>query len=249
MVNSEKTVLITGATGDFGKAFAQKFYDGGFSLILHGRNPEKLAALQEEFPGSQVLCFDITDMDAVADALADFPAVDVLVNNAGGAIGQDPADESQLSDWMGMIDSNVRGLVAVTHAFLPKMVEAGHGHIINIGSVAGNYCYPGGHVYNGCKAFVKQFSGALRADLIGKNVRVTNIEPGIAETQFSLVRFKGDADRAAAVYADTDALQAEDVAESVYWVAVQPPHVNVSRLEIMSTMQATGPLSVHRKGN
>ena len=249
MVNSEKTVLITGATGDFGKAFAQKFYDGGFSLILHGRNPEKLAALQEEFSGSQVLCFDITDMDAVAEALADFPAVDVLVNNAGGAIGQDPADESQLSDWMGMIDSNVRGLVAVTHAFLPKMVEAGRGHIINIGSVAGNYCYPGGHVYNGCKAFVKQFSGALRADLIGKNVRVTNIEPGIAETQFSLVRFKGDADRAAAVYADTDALQAEDVAESVYWVAAQPPHVNVSRLEIMSTMQATGPLSVHRKGN
>ncbi len=247
MTGPQKTVLITGATGDFGRAFARKFFDGGYSLILHGRNAEKLAALQEEFPGSQTLCFDITDSDAVIEVLADVPTVDVLVNNAGGAIGQDAAFDSKLSDWMDMIDSNVRGLVAVTHALLPKMVEAGRGHIINIGSVAGNYCYPGGHVYNGYKAFVKQFSGALRADLIGQNIRVTNIEPGIAETQFSLVRFKGDADRAAAVYANTDALKAEDVAESVFWAAMQPPHVNVSRLEIMSTMQATGPLSVYRK--
>lgn len=246
---TQKTVLITGATGDFGRAFARRFADGGFSLVLHGRNAEKLAALEVEFPGCKTLCFDITDSDAVVAALADCPAVDVLVNNAGGALGQDSADEAKLSDWMGMIDSNVSGLVAVTHALLPKMVAAGSGHIINIGSVAGNYCYPGGHVYNGCKAFVKQFSGALRADLIGKNVRVTNVEPGIAETQFSLVRFKGDAEKAAAVYAGTDALQAEDVAESVFWVAAQPAHVNVSRLEIMSTMQATGPLSVHRKGS
>lgn len=244
---TQKTVLITGATGDFGRAFARRFADGGFSLILHGRNPKKLEALEIEFPGAKTLCFDITDSEAVTGALAGVPAVDVLVNNAGGAIGQDAAFDSKLSDWMGMIDSNVRGLVAVTHALLPKMVKAGRGHIINIGSVAGNYCYPGGHVYNGCKAFVKQFSGALRADLVGQNVRVTNIEPGIAETQFSLVRFKGDAEKAAAVYAGTDALQANDVAESVFWVAIQPAHVNVSRLEIMSTMQATGPLSVHRK--
>ena len=247
MSKAGKTVLITGATGDFGKAFARKFYAGGFLLVLHGRNQAKLEALKAEFPDAQLLCFDITDRDCVVEALRDLDAVDVLINNAGGALGQEPAYESNLDDWASMIDSNVQGLVAVTHTMLPKMIAAGRGHIINIGSVAGNYCYPGGHVYNGCKAFVKQFSGALRADLIGKNVRVTNIETGIAETQFSTVRFKGDVEKAAAVYADTDTLKAEDVAESVYWVAIQPPHVNVSRLEITATMQATGPLLVHRK--
>jgi len=241
-----KTVLITGATGDFGRAFAQIFSRNGYSLILHGRNENKLAALEDEFSGARTLCFDITDENAVSEALADLPKIDVLINNAGGAIGLEPAYESELSDWLMMIDSNVRGLVAVTNKVLPKMVEAGSGHIINIGSTAGNYCYPGGHVYNGCKAFVKQFSGALRADLIDKNVRVTNIEPANVETEFSLKRFKGDAERAASIYEGANALKAEDIAESVYWAVCQPPHVNISRMEIMPTQQANGPMAVHR---
>jgi len=244
-----KTVLITGATGDFGIAFARKFSAQGYSLILHGRNAEKLGVLKDEFPDARTLCFDITDSEAVIDGLSDLPAIDVLINNAGGAIGLEPAYESDLSDWLMMIDSNVRGLVAVTNKILPKMVEVGGGHIINIGSTAGNYAYPGGHVYNGCKAFVKSFSGALRADLIDKNVRVTNIEPANVETEFSLKRFKGDADRAASIYEGANALKADDIAESVYWAVSQPPHVNISRMEIMPTQQANGPMAIHRKAN
>jgi len=241
-----KTVLITGATGDFGVAFARKFSAQGCSLILHGRNADKLEAMQAEFPDARLLCFDITDMDAVKAGLKDIGSIDVLINNAGGAIGLEPAYESDLSDWLMMIDSNVRGLVAVTNMILPKMVEARHGHIINIGSTAGNYAYPGGHVYNGCKAFVKNFSGALRADLIDKNVRVTNIEPANVETEFSLKRFKGDAARAASIYEGANALQADDIAESVYWAASQPAHVNITRMEIMPTQQANGPMAIYR---
>ena len=244
-----KSVFITGATGDFGKAFAKKFSDHGYSLILHGRNSEKLAALEAEFSGCRTLCFDITDVDAVKEAIATIDSVDVLINNAGGAIGLEPAYDSDLSDWLMMIDSNVRGLVSVTNLILPKMVEAGSGHIINIGSTAGNYCYPGGHVYNGCKAFVKYFSGALRADLIDKNVRVTNIEPANVETEFSLKRFKGDEARAASVYEGANALKADDIAESVYWAVSQPGHVNISRMEIMPTQQANGPMAIHRTGS
>lgn len=246
---TQKTVLITGATGDFGIAFARKFAAQGYTLLLHGRNAEKLAALEAEFSDVHTLCFDITDIEATKDALQDLSGIDVLINNAGGAIGLEPAYESELSDWLSMIDSNVRGLVAVTNMILPKMVEAEHGHIVNIGSTAGNYCYPGGHVYNGCKAFVKQFSGALRADLIDKNVRVTNIEPANVETEFSLKRFKGDAERAASIYEGANALQADDIAESVYWVVSQPPHVNISRMEIMPTQQANGPMAIHRTGS
>ena len=247
MSSSPKTVLITGATGGFGEAFARKFAAQGYSLILHGRNADKLEALSSEFSDVQTLCFDITDIDAIESALLDLPPIDVLVNNAGGALGLDPAYEASLSDWLSMIDINVKGLVAVTHAILPKMVDVGCGHIVNIGSTAGNYVYPGGHVYNASKAFVKFFSGALRADLISKNVRVTNIEPANVETQFSLVRFKGDKEKADAVYDGYEPLKAEDVAESVYWAVSQPTHVNISRLEIMSTQQANGPMAIYRK--
>ena len=242
-----KSVLITGATGGFGEAFARKFAAQGYSLILHGRNPDKLKKLLTEFPDARALCFDIADIGAIKDTLEDLPSIDLLINNAGGALGLDPAYDAELTDWLGMVDINIKGLVAVTHAILPKMVGAGHGHIVNIGSTAGNYVYPGGHVYNASKAFVKYFSGALRADLIDKNVRVTNIEPANVETQFSLVRFKGDQEKADAVYAGADVLQPEDIAENVYWVVSQPPHVNISRLEIMSTTQANGPMAVHRK--
>ena len=196
---------------------------------------------------SEIIDTGISDIDAIESALLDLPPIDVLVNNAGGALGLDPAYEASLSDWLSMIDINVKGLVAVTHAILPKMVDVGCGHIVNIGSTAGNYVYPGGHVYNASKAFVKFFSGALRADLISKNVRVTNIEPANVETQFSLVRFKGDKEKADAVYDGYEPLKAEDVAESVYWAVSQPTHVNISRLEIMSTQQANGPMAIYRK--
>jgi 3-hydroxy acid dehydrogenase/malonic semialdehyde reductase len=250
-----KIVFITGATGGFGQAFARRFAAAGCDLVLHGRTQSKLDAMRAELEnafGVRVcdVCFDITDMDAIARGIAglpdDFAAVDLLVNNAGGALGQSSAEESALADWLAMIEMNNAALVAVTHPVLQGMAARGRGHIINIGSTAGNYPYPGGHVYCAVKAFVKQFSLALRADTYSKGVRVTNIEPGMVETQFSLARFKGDAAQAEAVYAGTDALQAEDIAESVFWTATLPEHFNINRIEMMPTRQAPGPLVVDR---
>ena len=251
-----QTILITGATGDFGRAFANRFALVGAKLILHGRNVEKLEKLQSELQAAHsdietCICqFDITDIDATLKALdaisEDFAEIDLLINNAGGALGQAGAVESDLADWLAMIDMNNKSLVAVTHHVLQGMAARKRGHIINIGSTAGNYPYPGGHVYCAAKAFVKQFSLSLRSDTLDKNVRVTNIEPAMVETQFSKVRFKGDEEKANAVYAGTQALQAEDIAESAYWAATLPEHVNINRLEIMPTRQAPGPLMVDR---
>ncbi len=237
-----KTVLITGATGDFGKAMSARFAAAGYNLILHGRSPEKLATLKAK---GENLCFDLTDRKAMEDALKN-RKIDILVNNAGGALGQDKAQDSSLDDWEAMIEMNVLGLVRMTHMVLGGMVERKSGHIINIGSTAGNYPYPGGHVYCASKAFVKQFSLALRSDLQGTKVRVTNIEPGMVETQFSLVRFKGDEAKAKAVYANTNPLKPEDVAEAVIWAASQPEHVNINRIEMMPTTQSPGALQVER---
>lgn len=244
-------VLITGATGDFGVAFAKRFADAGSKLVLHGRDPEKLAALAANLKTPvHTLAFDITDHGAMVRALeflpAEFAEIDLLINNAGGAIGQDAFYTQPVDDYQTMIDVNVTGLVQMTRAVLPGMVTRGRGHIINIGSIAGNYPYPGGHVYCAAKAFVKQFSLSLRSDLNATGVRVTNIEPGMVETQFSLVRFKGDAARAQAVYAGANPLTASDVAESVFWAATLPEHVNINRIELMPTTQAPGPLQVHR---
>lgn len=250
-----KTVLITGATGDFGKAFATRFAEIGSRLVLHGRNKDKLSALAEELSEAHgvavaVCVCDVSDSRAISKAVAaiaeDFRDIDLLINNAGLALGQEGASDADLSDWLTMIDVNNRGLVTFTHEVLKIMNERGAGHIINIGSTAGSYPYPGGHVYCASKAFVKQFSLSLRADLLDKNIRVTNIEPGMVETQFSTVRFKGDAEKAANVYASTDPLTAEDVAESVFWAATLPPHFNVNRIEMMPTRQAPGPLAVDR---
>ena len=237
-----KTVLITGATGDFGKAMSERFAKAGYNLILHGRSPEKLAALKIK---AETVCFDLTDRAAMEKALKN-KQIDVLVNNAGGALGQDKAQNSALDDWEAMIEMNVTGLVRMTHMVLGGMVERKSGHIINIGSTAGNYPYPGGHVYCASKAFVKQFSLALRSDLQGTKVRVTNIEPGMVETQFSLVRFKGDEAKAKAVYANTNPLKPEDVAEAVIWAASLPEHVNINRIEMMPTTQSPGALQVER---
>jgi len=246
-----QTVLITGATGGFGQAFARQFAALGCNLILTSRRTDELKKLAGTLsvPLHQAIV-DVTKRDEiekfVATLPADFQGVDCLINNAGGALGLEPAFESNLDDWLTMIHANVTGLVTLTHALLPRMVQAKRGHIINIGSVAGNYAYPNGHVYCAVKAFVGHFSAALRADLIAHNVRVTNIEPGLAETPFSLNRFKGDAERAAKVYEHANPLTADDIAEAVMWAATRPARVNINRIEVMPTTQATGPLAVYR---
>jgi 3-hydroxy acid dehydrogenase/malonic semialdehyde reductase len=244
-------VLITGATGGFGSAFARRFAALGSKLILIGRRTDKLNALRDELKTDvHTVELDIRDRKAIDQAFGslpgDFAAVETLVNNAGLALGADPAQKSDPDDWETMIDTNDKGLVFATRALLPGMIERGRGHVINIGSTAGSYPYPGGHVYCASKAFVKQFSLALRADLQGTGVRVTNVEPGMCETDFSLVRFKGDTEKAGKVYANTTPLTADDVAEAVFWAATLPPHFNVNRVEIMPTTQAFGPLSIHR---
>lgn len=245
--------MITGATGGFGKAFVERFAALDCSLILHGRNENKLDTLIKTLNvPAYKLVFDITNKKQTLEALksipADFQNIDVLINNAGGALGLDKFQDSQLDDLENMIEMNNSSLIRITHQILPKMVHNKRGHIINIGSIAGNWPYPAGHVYCAVKAFVKQFSLALRADLNETNVRVTNIEPGMAETPFSLARFKGDTEKAAAVYANTAPLTAEDIAETVVWAACLPEHVNINTLEVMPTKQSFAPLSVERHG-
>ncbi len=243
--------MITGATGGFGSAFARCFAAMGCRLVLHARNVEKLDALRAELSvDSHPLVFDVTDKKATIAQIAaipeDFKAIDLLINNAGGALGLDKAYEAELEDWEAMIAMNDTALVRITRLILPGMVERKKGHIINIGSTAGNYPYPGGNVYCASKAFVKQFSLALRADLAGTRVRVTNIEPGQVETAFSLARFKGDAEKAKAVYADTENITADDIAEAVSWAATLPERMNINRVEIMPTVQSFGGLPVER---
>lgn len=249
---SPSVVMITGATGDFGTAFAKRFAALGAKLILVGRNSSKLRDLTADLKVPvHPKELDVRDRKAVEAALnalpADFAGIDLLVNNAGLALGADPAFKSNIDDWETMIDTNDKALAVITGLVLPGMVDRGKGHIINISSTAASYPYPGGHVYCASKAFVTQFSLALRADLNGTGVRVTSVEPGMVETSFSLVRFKGDAEKAAKVYADTVPLTPHDVAEAVIWAATLPPHFNVNRLEIMPTVQAPGPLNVYRK--
>lgn len=249
--HTPKCVFITGATGGFGKAFVERFSNLGSKLIVHGRSQEKLDDLcaNLSLPHYKVV-FDICDKEATLSALSaipvDFQDIDLLINNAGGAVGLDKFQDAPLDDLETMIEMNNNSLIRITNHVIKGMVERKSGHIINIGSIAGNWPYPGGHVYCAVKAFVKQFSLALRPDLAGTNVRVTNIEPGMAETPFSLNRFKGDADKAASVYANTVPLTAEDIAESVFWAATLPEHVNVNTLEVMPTQQSFSPLAVER---
>ncbi|MEJ1995399.1 MAG: SDR family oxidoreductase [Limibacillus sp.] len=245
------TVFITGATSGFGEATARRFIDEGAKVIGTGRRQERLDAMAKELGEAfHPLALDVRDESAVNEAVAalpsDFASVDVLVNNAGLALGLEPAQAAKMSDWDTMIDTNCKGLVYCTRALLPGMVERDLGHVINLGSVAGTYPYPGGNVYGATKAFVHQFSLNLRADLIGKNVRVTSVEPGLAETEFSLVRFKGDSDKAKQPYANLQPMTAEDIAEAIYWVATLPRHVNINVVEMMPTMQAFNPFNFAR---
>ncbi len=248
-----KTILITGATSGFGEAIARLFAKNGWQLILTGRRQQRLDKLQTELGGPEKVhtcCFDISDRKAVEQAITMLPTqfaeVDVLINNAGLALGLEPADQTNLDDWEAMVDTNIKGLMYCTRTVLPMMKQKHSGYIINIGSVAGNWPYPGGNVYCGTKAFVRQFSLAIRADLLGSGIRVSNIEPGNAETEFSMVRFKENEQRAQSVYKDTKALTAHDIADTVWWLVNTPEHVNITTMEIMPTQQANGPLAIYR---
>jgi 3-hydroxy acid dehydrogenase/malonic semialdehyde reductase len=220
-------------------------------VVATARRVDRVEALASEF-GARILplALDVRDRPAVAAAVAalpaEFAAVDVLVNNAGLALGLKPAQDADLDDWDQMIDTNCKGLVYCTRAILPGMVARGRGHVINLGSVAGTYPYPGGNVYGGTKAFVHQFSLNLRSDLHGTGVRVTCVEPGMADTEFSLVRFSGDKAKADNVYAGMRPMTADDIAESIHWAATMPPHVNVNTIELMATAQSFGPFQVAR---
>ena len=243
-----KTILITGATSGFGAACARRFAAAGWKLILTGRRAARLEQMQEELGEAVVrtLAFDVRDREAVEQSLAGIDA-DVLLNNAGLALGLEPAWGVDPEDWETMVDTNVKGVMYCTLAVLPGMVARNHGHIVNISSTAAHWPYPGGNVYGATKAFVEQFTRNLRADLLGTRVRATCLAPGMAETEFSNVRFKGDDTRAGKVYAGSEPLRAEDIAEIVYFVVTLPGHVNINALEVMSISQSWGHLAVHRK--
>lgn len=250
---SSPVVLITGATAGFGAATARRFVAAGWKAVVTGRRADRLAALVAELGGPDKVhaaAFDIRDSAAIDAAVAALPEgfrdVDLLINNAGLARGTAPAQDCDLDDWRTMIETNVTGLVTITHRLLPVLI-ARKGAIINLSSVAASYPYPGGNVYGGTKAFVRQFSLGLRSDLAGTGVRVTSIEPGMCETEFTLVRTGGNQVASDALYRGADPLQAADIAETLYWVATQPPHVNINTLELMPVRQAFGPFLVARK--
>jgi 3-hydroxy acid dehydrogenase / malonic semialdehyde reductase len=243
--------FVTGASSGFGSAIARRFAQEGAQVIAAARRLDRLNALKSDF-GDAILPLelDVRDKEQVSGAIASLPAeyqnVDLLVNNAGLSLSLEPAHRVPLEDWETMVDTNIKGLLYCTRLILPGMVERGSGHVINIGSVAARYPYPGGNVYGATKAFVRQFSLNLRADLLGTPIRVTDIEPGLAETEFSLVRFKGDTERAGSLYKGTTPLTPADIADTVYWVANRPAHVNINTIEMMPVCQAFGPLSVVR---
>ena len=246
-----RTALITGATSGFGAAAVRRFVAAGWRVIATGRRADRLQALVDELGADKVhaAAFDIRDetaLDAALDALpAAFRDIDLLVNNAGLALGTAPAQQASLDDWRTMIETNVLALVTVTRRLLPLLVER-KGAIINIGSIAGSYPYPGGNTYGGTKAFVRQFSLGLRSDLHGTGVRVTDIEPGMAETEFTLVRTHGDQAASDKLYAGAQPMTAEDIAEQILYVATLPPHLNINRLEIMPVTQSFAGFQVAR---
>ncbi|MCS2161631.1 bifunctional NADP-dependent 3-hydroxy acid dehydrogenase/3-hydroxypropionate dehydrogenase YdfG [Scandinavium sp. H11S7] len=247
-------VFVTGATAGFGESITRRFIANGHKVIATGRRHERLQELKEEL-GDSILTaqLDVRNRAAIEDMMANLPVewrnIDILVNNAGLALGMEPAHKADADDWETMIDTNNKGLVYMTRAVLPGMVERNCGHIINIGSTAGSWPYAGGNVYGATKAFVRQFSLNLRTDLHGTAVRVTDVEPGlVGGTEFSNVRFKGDDAKAEKTYENTSALSAEDVTEAVWWVATLPKHVNINTLEMMPVSQSFAGLSIHRQG-
>ena len=262
-------VLVTGATAGFGECITRRFIQQGHKVIATGRRQERLQELKDELEDTDmrnlaemlkdelgdnlyIAQLDVRNRAAIEEMLASLPAewsnIDILVNNAGLALGMEPAHKASVEDWETMIDTNNKGLVYMTRAVLPGMVERNHGHIINIGSTAGSWPYAGGNVYGATKAFVRQFSLNLRTDLHGTAVRVTDIEPGlVGGTEFSNVRFKGDDGKVEKTYQNTVALTPEDVSEAVWWVSTLPAHVNINTLEMMPVTQSYAGLNVHRQ--
>lgn len=245
-------ILVTGATAGFGQAIARRLVADGHTVIATGRRLDRLRELAAELGGKLVpRVMDVTrraDVEAsFAWAEGEVGQIDGLINNAGLALGIEPADRASLDDWETMIDTNIKGLIYCTRAVLPGMVARNRGAVINLGSIAGTYPYPGGNVYGATKAFVHQFSLNLRSDLVGKKIRVSSIEPGLCGgTEFSQTRFRGDAEQARAVYQGTEPLNADDIAHTVSWLLSLPEHVNINAIEMMPICQAPGPLAVKR---
>ncbi len=248
-----KTALITGATSGFGDAIARRFTADGWNVVLTGRRRDRLEALVADLGGetrAHALCFDIRDETATREALtslpAEFRAIDALINNAGLALGTSTADKSDLNEWKTMIDTNVTGLVTMTRLMLDTLITR-RGIVINLASIASNWPYPGGNVYSGTKAFVRQFSLGLRSDLSSRGVRVTSIEPGLSESEFTLVRTGGDQSAYDTLYRGANPLQPEDIAGTVHWVSSLPAHVNINSIEIMPVSQSWAPFQIHRE--
>lgn len=246
-------VLITGASAGFGEALTKRLIAKGHQVIGCARRLDKLNTIAESLGESFLpVAMDVSDTASIPQIIADLPdkfkQIDVLVNNAGLALGAEPTQKSNLNDWMRMVDTNIKGLMALTHAVLPAMVERDSGYIINVGSIAGSWPYYGGNVYGGTKAFVKQFSLNLRADLIGTQVRVTNLEPGnVAGTEFSNVRYHGDDDKAAKVYDGFKTMTGDDIGDILLWLIESPAHINVNRLEVMPVAQTYNGLTIAKQ--
>lgn len=251
---ARKIALITGATSGIGEACARKFAQGGYDLIITGRNTSKLERLKKELEanGTQVLAlaFDVRNREAARKAVDYIPEswrrIDVLINNAGLARGLEPEYEGYFDDWDQMIDTNIKGLLTMTRLIVPGMVRRNHGHIINIGSVAGDAAYAGGNVYCATKAAVKAISDGLRIDVAHTKVRVTNLKPGLVETNFSNVRFHGDVRRAANVYSGIEPLNGDDIADVAFYAASAPEHVQIAEVLVLATHQANGTV-IHRE--
>lgn len=245
-------IVITGASAGIGAAIAKRFAKEGHPLALTARRLDKLEMLRDELKGEiGIYELDITSWDAVAEVFQQIEKkqgpIEVLVNNAGCGFGLDPAYQGKIEEWDQCVDTNIKGLLYCTRAALPSMVKRDKGHIINLGSIAGTYPYPGGNVYGGTKAFVHQFTLNLKSDLLGTKVRASCIEPGlVGGTEFSVVRFRGDEAKAAKVYENTQALQPEDIAEVIYFCHALPAHVNINTVEIMPVCQASAPTAIHR---
>jgi 3-hydroxy acid dehydrogenase / malonic semialdehyde reductase len=251
-----RTIMVTGATSGFGKAIAEKFAKNGFNLIITGRRDDRLKELEAELKSNKgikilSLAFDVRNNKEVIKAISSIPEewqkIDILVNNAGLAVGMEHVDEGVIDDWERMIDTNLKGLLYVSRAVLPLMTKRNSGHVINIGSIAGRDAYEYGNVYCASKAAVDSLSKGMRADLLKKNIKVTHVAPGMAETEFSIVRFKGDDSKAKNVYKGIEPLKAEDVAEVVFYCANLPAHVCINDLTITCTQQASAFYSYRRE--